>query len=67
MSFSDLGGPSHATLPNTSSGRVSAKTGAGFNNTPSGVSSTTSRVPGAQRRARRIAPGSATRPLAQWR
>src|SRR5690348_8311124 len=35
-------------MPATSSGRVRAKTGAAFNSTPSGVSSTTRRVPGSQ-------------------
>ena len=54
ISFGDLAAPSKGKLPKTSSGRVSAKTGSGFSNTPSPVLSTAKRVPGFQRSASRI-------------
>jgi hypothetical protein len=55
--------PTVASIPAASSGRVGAKTGAAFSSTPSGVSSTTRRIPAAQFLRSRIALGRMTWPF----
>ena len=58
-----LGAPLYGNDANTSSVVVSANSGAGLRSTPSGVSSTTRRVPASHRRRRRIALGRITCPF----
>ena len=60
ISARDFGDPLPARRPNTSSGRVLAKTGSGLGSTPPGVFSTTRRVPASQPSDRRIALGKMT-------
>ena len=65
ISSSVFGLPLRGRDANTSSGRVSAKAGAGFNRTPSGVSSTRRRVPAPHSLRFRIELGRMTCPLVE--
>lgn len=58
LSSSDFGRAAKGSIPKTWSDRVGAMAGACFSNTPSGVSSTISRVPASRSRRLRIAAGS---------
>lgn len=65
MSSIDTAGPAWASEPKTASMVVGEKTGAGFSNTPSGVSSTIRRVPPRHCRRSRIALGRMNGPFVE--